>query len=390
MLRSIQPIGARGSYIGGVATRCYLGGGFNAGPRNVRLTHYASVDIDGEIVVGLINAVFSGGGGEVVGAAPVTVTASFSPQIGQYRRLTWRGQSSITIQPGQLVWCDPLPVSVRKRNPFWITQFWNTSNGVPIVGTIGNSNIGDAGEITSTDKTMGGTIGTFQSTGFSVMPTIILGRTHEPTIVVLGDSRTIGGQQAATQLTSVYGDAGELAMPLAPYFSLLNLGASGETAQGFLTANTIRRQFMRYATHTICEYGINDLAAGRTAAQLEADQLSIRKLCGPGPYYLCTPPPQTNSTGGWTAADGSDQTLFSDNPQRALYCDWVRAGQRWFTPIELADYVELAPRNSGKWRAPGMTTDGTHETVLGNQQYRIVKELFALGGVGHMPQVFPT
>jgi lysophospholipase L1-like esterase len=389
VLFSPQPLGAQSSYIGGVATRCYIGNSFNTGPRNVRLTHYASVDIDGEIVVGMVNAV-AGGAGEVLGSAPVVVTASFNPQIGQYRQMTWRGQASVTIQPGAVAWCDPLLVSVRKRNPFWITQFWNTASGVPIVGTIGNSNIGDAGEITSTDKTMSGTIGTFQATGFSVMPTIILGRTREPTLVVLGDSRTVGGQQSATQLNSVYGDAGELAMPLAPNFSVLNLGASGETAQGFLTASTTRQQFLKYATHVINEYGVNDLAAGRTAAQLEADQLSIRKLCGPGPYYLCTIPPQTNSTGNWTAADGSDQTLFSDNAQRVLYCDWVRARQPWFAPIELADYTELPPRNSGKWRAPGITVDGTHESTLGNQQYAIAKELFAPGGVGHMPQVFPV
>jgi hypothetical protein len=388
VLLSPQPQGARASYIGGVATRCYLGGSFGAGPRNVRLTHYASADIDGEIVVGFVNAVFSGSG-ETNGSAPVTVTASFNPQIGQYRQMTWRGQTSVTIQPGAVAWCDPLLVSVRKRNPFWITQFWNTASGVPIVGTIGNSNIGDAGEITSTDKTMSGTVGTFQAVGFSVLPTIILGRTREPTLVVLGDSRVIGGQQQATQLNSVYGDAGEIAMPLGPSFSTLTLGASGETAQGFLASHAIRQQFLKYGTHTVCEYAVNDFAAGRTAAQLEADQLSIRKLCGPGPFHLTTPPPQSNSTGNWTAVDGSDQTIFSDNTQRALYCDWVRARQPWFTPIELADYTELPPRNSGKWRAPGITVDGTHETTLGNQQYVIAKELFARGGVGHMPQVFP-
>jgi hypothetical protein len=237
---------------------------------------------------------------------------------------------------------------------------------------------------------MSGTIGSSSGVGISVSPACaILARTREPTIAVLGDSRTLGGQQQQTQLQSVYGDAGEIAMPLSPYFAQITLGASGETAQEFLTQSTIRRQLLKYATHTICEYGINDLAAGRTAAQLEADQLSIRKLCGPGLYYLCTIPPQTNSTGGWTAADGSDQTLFSDNSQRVIYNNWVRVGQPWFSPIELADYTELS-RDAGKWKAPGMTPDGTHETVLGNQQYRIAKELFVRGSVGHMPQVFPS
>lgn len=156
-------------------------------------------------------------------------------------------------------------------------------------------------------------------------------------------------------------------------------------------------------THAICEYGSNNLGAGRTGLQVAADLIG----CATGMHaqapdvYQTTINCRSNSTDGWTTIAG--QTMWSAEPERAVLNAWMRDGgplvsgapvaagsadptaiRTRYTAdgitwtgtrhpshpcagfIEVADYVESA-RGSGVFRvdtAP-VTNDGVHPSIVG-------------------------
>lgn len=154
-----------------------------------------------------------------------------------------------------------------------------------------------------------------------------------------------------------------------------------------------------YATHAIVEYGTNDLGqpyaggatpnAAATLATYKARLLNLWGLfsnSGLKTYQTTLTPGSTSTDGYATLANQTPQTY---NPIRVLANDWFRDGApltgsvpadtgstdptvvRVGQPghplkgiVEVADSVESS-RNSGKWKSPNYTDDGSHPTATG-------------------------
>jgi lysophospholipase L1-like esterase len=149
-------------------------------------------------------------------------------------------------------------------------------------------------------------------------------------------------------------------------FASMNLGNMGEKAQNAAAAYGFARRSTLIETcdYAIVMYGTNDVAAGRTLSQMQADltaiwsQLVDRDLA----VYAATIPPII--TGSWATEGG--QTVTANEAARVALNDWIRS-----TPAPLAGYFETADtvettRNSGKWKSPGYTADGTHPSATGH------------------------
>lgn len=160
-----------------------------------------------------------------------------------------------------------------------------------------------------------------------------------------------------------------------------NISKATDRAQHHVTlANTARRRALAAIlnpTGILYALSHNDFAGGRSAAQLAADThadiAAFRAAIGSNvPWIACTGTPFT--TGAWTAADGSDQTLVAgiSGPGSTQFANfhnnYVRngaMGQAGF--LEVGAQVEIGAPDSGKWLGDGVTpklycTDGTHPT----------------------------
>jgi hypothetical protein len=102
--------------------------------------------------------------------------------------------------------------------------------------------------------------------------------------------------------------------------------------------------------------------------QLQADQTTIKNKTPNIPHYLCTVYP--DSTGAWNLADGSDQTVSGHLAELIAYNTWIRSGGAvaagFAGYFEVADFNEMAPRNSGKWKADGTTSKYTSDGLHGS------------------------
>lgn len=177
----------------------------------------------------------------------------------------------------------------------------------------------------------------------------------------------------------------------------VNLSRFGEQLSGIQGASGVARYGTlpwSYVTRAIVEYGANDLglyypltgsntAASVLAAYLDNALNHWRRLSNSGiRVWQTTITPMSNSTDGFVTT--ANQTPKGQEEVRVPANTWfrdgaplvgsipaaagttdptaVRAGQTGHPlkgVIEVADAVESA-RNSGKWKAPGYTSDGVH------------------------------
>lgn len=373
------------SYIGQVATRCCVPaqGSFATAGVQTRSMHFARDKI-AKLKVGWGNWHHAQVAGELVGTADATMKASIEYPAGVFHQLRWGGQTSVTISPGVTLATDWLPVTIPRGAQFWIRRSWVGGN--PQYSDDGGEGgpepqIGDGWQLTTSDLTLSGSI--TQATSFCAYPLFVVAATTRASLAILGDSRQSGLGDLSADTS---GNSGEIAKALGGSYAYINFGLPSERAANFVTAGhfALRVAVARYCSHVIGAHGFNDIAVDATAlSTVQGYHQTIAAMLSPRPYYIPTIPPASN--GAWAAADGSDQTINGALITRVnAYNAWVRGNPLGIRPVEVADYVELAPRGSGKWKAPGYTTDGTHETTFANQQIVIAKEMFRLGGVGHL------
>jgi hypothetical protein len=184
------------------------------------------------------------------------------------------------------------------------------------------------------------------------------------------------------------GDVGQLSRPIGPNFGYVFIGVPSEECGQFNTAHTKRLAVLQYCTHVVSAYGINEIVHGLGSAQPHIT--TLQTIISPIPFFQATMPPQ--STGAWTLANHSDQTIEVTNSTRVADNNWIRGNPTNITGIEIADYTEFA-RDDGFWKADGTTnkytTDGLHETTFANKQYVISSSLFPLSS-GSLPLLLPT
>lgn len=341
-------------------------------PYQVEKVITAAVDFD-ELQVAWPNYY---GVSETGTGAPITITASLKTTdgavLGQFK---FGGTATGTIASKDDLTSDrlKLPSTVLAGTDRVLSFHWSGANGVPCITGAGRMSTarGDKIEQTATDKTMGGTV-VDGGLNLGMFPVRIIGKNSGKTIVLAGDSKVHG----VLDVMDTTGNVGELERSFAPSVACINIAVSGDTANNFANnAYSIRARRMAcasYGTHIVSNFATNDIAIPRTAAQLITDHQKMNTTFWPGkPYYLLTCTPHTAGT--YTAVNGSDQTVDSNDAARLTFNTTVRAGASGFTGFYDTTPVACLAGNNAKWNADGTpgkyTADGIHETAYCNTQY---------------------
>lgn len=355
-------------YLGFVATRGHAPTTYNAGAKN-SMSRSRHIAMDNISQIQLAFAGYSVGAlGEGAVGANLTYTASIEFPVGvAVTRITFGSQSSGVCAPGTTLFSDMvnLPTPIPRGESFYVRMFITTTGGIPFSQAVGlNTPTGavpasgewwvlSSGAVTDNTGSL-----TNQNNGIAAnagmqVPLAILGYTNRHSMLIVGDSRTIG-PQAQENVCNTVGDTGNIARSVGRQFAYCGVGAGGEQLAGAVGSQFSQRTLMAaYCSHIVCAYGINDFQTGGLSAATTLTNLAsfAAKFNPTKPIIVCTVEPNTNSTDGWGTVANQSQVSGSANTQRVLYNDALRRGS-YLTPIvrtaDIANAVESAP-NSGTW-----------------------------------------
>ena len=372
--------------LGVVASRCSVPNAFAAGTYQLmsRSKHQAMDAIASlQLVYSNWYVKSTATVGENNTGGAMTWTAAIEYPAGTIAAVvTFGGATSGTVGDGLDIVSDAVSVSIPAGAFFFVRTWANNTVGIPYHDGSGNLNdvtsaTPDSGETwtfgaTTADLTQ--TPGGFNNLSNVLIyrPTAIIGYTSRPVGFIAGDSRQANGTRLDAT-SDGFGLAGELNRSLGARFATLNAGCSSEKLSDVLTTGYTKRiGLLKYCNFVADGYGINDVVAGRTAAQIKADIATFAARFGALPYYRATLSPKSSSTDSW--ATTANQTTDGTNSVRTAVNDWIRKCPPPIAGVmEVADAVESA-RNSGIWKA-GYTADGLH----GNQTANLA--IVAAGGV---------
>lgn len=327
-------------------------------------------------------------GTEAGTGAPLTVTASIEYPAGTLLgRATFSaascgsgGSFTGTIADATTCVSDSI-VGTIPNGAKYFTRIWRSSTVGIIFANVDDHANGDSFNygVTTTDLTNSVSAVSDADGNNIAMPAAIIASTQLPSICEIGDSRVYasgGSGGFGDTYSDATGDLGELSRSIGPNFAYINLGSPSDAAHLFKTGGTLRMALVNaYCSHVLDNYGVNDFySVGSTSAQLIADLQTVYANFPTKKIFRITIPPET--TGAWTLANGSDQTIKSGNSPRVTFNDALRAGTTGLPILgffEVANQVEGA-QDSGKWLANGTpafaTADGVHESNAG---YLLIK-----------------
>lgn len=329
--------------------------------------------------------------GEFAGAASVNEYCSIEYPNGVFTPVEWStamGTSHapfVTIAPGNDAVSDPIPVAIPHGVQFKVYRWTASTSGALMTFTISASTVAGGSDqlfliynaaaptndplaiITSTTNPAGA------PAAMSAMryPLAILGMSSVPSVMIIGDSRASGRSDSTGTLLANGGDAGrwgvgEVARSIGYARPYVNMGCETDTVRQFTLQHTYRARQQAYHTDIVCQYGINDVTAGRTAPVILTDLQSTWGYFPTKNVWATTIQPVTTSTDAW--ATTVNQTVTAGNPVRTSLNNSIRAVPSPLKGMfEIADVVETA-RDSGIWNviagvgAP--TGDGTHASPL--------------------------
>lgn len=349
--------GGPAPYTGALATRAFFPDTIDTA-RYQYMTETRHVVRAASDVIGIVEAnSYSGANNaEVAPGAAMTVTASVSKsQTGTRTQITFGGVASGTVPNGGKLESDLIDFPVSPGDVLYIRRWRSCSSGIVCnADTIkGGSDICLRGTTTA-DLTMSTSAMTGGVTACS-WPVAVIGTIVEPSVGVIGDSRAYG---RGDTMDADY-ELGEVCRSIGPAFGYVNLSRRTMSPAQYTASNTLRNQLLDYVSHIVCDFGINSfINESKTYAQAKSELEAVWAGFSSGkPIFQTTLSPV--STGAWTLTDFSDQTVaWGDRlPQMN---DYLRTAPSPLAAVfEIADVVESS-RNSGKWKAPGYTTDGTH------------------------------
>jgi hypothetical protein len=320
------------------------------------------------------------GGTEIATGGALAIRCGIEYPIGKYTRAYYAGAVQGSIPNGETGWTDLTTVRIPRGEMFRVHLQLDGASGTPcFTGDKGhrrNAALGDAVQQTATDLTLaGGETDDFD--GYLVIrPAAIVGWTTRPSFAILGDSRQAGFSDETVDAT---GDSGQIARALGREYGYSNMGIPGGYVGTFVSSGTRRTALAMYATHIICGYGINDFIDGTASATVQADIATIAGRLRPRPFIQATITPY--ATGTFGSSNGSGQTAdVTSNPLRISSNNfWRGIGAPIDKCLEVADYIELS-RDDGRWKGPGYTPDGLHETSLANLAIMVARGSLATPG----------
>lgn len=382
MARLLRPRSLPPAYIGPVATRCRINQNkATGGPYafTKRTYHYARDNITW-LKIGYPNWFANLNSGEAGAGATTGLAASIEypftvSTVGTTcKMITWGGATTFTAPDNATAWSDwlycPIPMGARFASRLFVNVTTNNCFNDPATygGVWRDTAGGDVLDFSGTNLTAGGTM-TDDGSQIDAGP-IIVGYTRRPTIAIVGDSRASGWRDTV-DLNA--GEAGETARSYAKQFACLNLAVGGDTLASFIasagSASVLRRQLAGYCSHIACNMAVNDISALVAAGTVEANitaMLGLSGLVGKPTTYDLILPESTSSDGFATTAN---QTVAAYKSVIDTVNTWLASGVSAITngvnDPRTAD--EFPPIPSGKWIAPGRTSDGTHATQAGYQ-----------------------
>jgi len=192
-------------------------------------------------------------------------------------------------------------------------------------------------------------------------PCAIVGPSSLPAAALIGDSIMFGYLDVVSDLGA---DTGIMARAIGSKYAYINMGVPSDRAT-YATTGFVNRAALAnlYCQGVICNYGINDVSYSRTWTQLSADLQTIFGKMPGKPILQCTLGPKTTSSDGFTSAT---QTIFSGEAERQNANAAIRAKlPNTVGHVEVANVLETG-WNTGLWKYPGNTADGTHPNQAGN------------------------
>lgn len=326
-------------------------------------------------------AILAAGGGETANPNDLTIESALETTVSpvQSYRMSFHGANTELLTAGAAaVATDLLGLTLPASGTFYSRtgltvpagQVWpegylrgNTAE-TAVESTNAASQIMNIGALSAT----GGVIG---AGGF--YPLTILGEpvTPFPAVLVYGDSLLNGLGDTGFDNDNNQGSAlRALAALNLPFIAQTR---NSDNARYALPTNSFRkRSLWRYCTHIICDFATNDIRAGQTLAQIQANLLTIwgeARAYGLRVYQVLIYP-RTTSTDSWaTAANQGYQAGFEPGGIREQLNAWIRAKALDGTIDGIIDPLPYVadPGDTTKYVTTGVasatTTDGIHPTT---------------------------
>lgn len=223
---------------------------------------------------------------EVAGYNTIMVAGSFEYPAGTFNQLTFSGAASVSIPVDGIVESDELTLTTPFPNDAqgWARTYVSVSAGQKWPqGYLINTTRGEAADFaTGVDKTMSGTIANATPTanrrGFgpsAIRATAWTGVIRKIAIASVGDSILM---QAGDGNFDARGSGGWNGRAMSARCPHLNIAIAGTSAFNNQPANFARRLALLKksgATHILCNWGFNDISAGRLVTQIQADIQAI-------------------------------------------------------------------------------------------------------------------
>lgn len=294
--------------------------------------------------------------------------AAIEYPAGTYTQVLFSGIAQGTALPGANIVSDALVIAIPLNAKYWVrTYTFSTLGKLKYFqyyagdGTAQSLAGTSAGAVP--DLTMGGGAPAVKNKDDVYYgPSAIIANTTRPSVAVVGDSRAVGrgdaGWNGALQ--------GSSQRAFGQFNAVMSIGQSGNTLQAFIASHAKQVALAVYASHINLEFGINDVTAGRSAAQIQADTNTVLGYFTSAlKTSVNTMSPVTTTTNGW--GDDAGQTVTANESVRIA----VNAQRLATLPAGVVSYDLNAAVNSsassGKWLSlPGTTTDdGTHLARIG-------------------------
>lgn len=299
----------------------------------------------------------------------IVVKAAIESSGGAIYKLYFSGRRSVTIEPGAIVWSDPVGINLTRGDTFWTRTYVSVGAGEIFLVNCAAQESGEGHNLVSiggdgSDKADSGTIPFGSDARINFAPFGIIGETTEtvPVVGIIGDSITHGYNEAVPNFDNPY-SIQAMGDNYGDDYAHILMAKPGESIQTFATeaGRALRTRLLKGCTHVVCGYGGADiLLNSRSLVQFQADcaivwgmlnQMGIK-------VFQSTICPLTTSSDSWATV--GNQTVHANESVRVAVNTWLRTIPTPLSGIfDIAAIVESSA-NSGKWKAPDWTTDGIH------------------------------
>ncbi len=326
---------------------------------NAVIRHEAPTDHD-LIGLRLVFPNVSISGGEQTPANAITVSAAIDDG-STVTQATFGGATSISVPAGSYVISDRLDITIPRNTTFYERVHVAWSGDLHTSRYLDNAH-GDALESGTglADKSVSGAITHNDGDAYTACAILAYSaQGRQPSVLILGDSIAVGQSDGF----DAEGNHGYMERVLgAEGIAYINGGNAADTAQQNAASGALDLRAElgnRYCERAWIQYSVNDIRAGRTFAQLEADLGTIAGQLTIPCYQSTMTPDETGGLGTGTSADTdfsvTERTSFNTNVRATL------SGFAGFIDAGLAAETAL---NSNSWKA-SYSSDGLHPVSLG-------------------------